>query len=156
MKLELTDRVEDIFYITSHPDLIEDISDDISASITLDEYKEAIEGTLKDYIHIKVLDDNGDIAGLFNCHDEDGNLEVHINMLKKYRGMFAVEAVNKFKELIFNETKYTKLVTKIPSKFLNVLKFTSKIGGKLEYMIPSSHVVGGKKYDLYCFSLSNE
>lgn len=156
MKLEITDNVDDIFYVTTHQDLIGDISDDVSSSLTLDEYKKAIESTLKDYIHIKVLDDNGEIAGLFNCHDENGNLEVHINMLKKYRGIFALEAVGRFKELIFNKTNYTKLVTKIPSKFLNVFKFTSKIGGQLEYMIPEAHIVGGKKYDLYYFSLSKE
>lgn len=156
MKLELTDNIDDIVYITTHPDLIKDIADDVSSALSIEQYREAVKATLNNYLHIKVMDDNGELAGLFNCHDEEGNLEVHINMLKKYRGEFAIEATNKFKDLVFNKTDYTKLVTKVPSKFLNVFKFTSKMGGKLEYMIPDSHSIDGKNYDLYCFSLSKE
>lgn len=156
MKLELTDSPEDVFYITNHPDIADDIADDKAAALSDEEYKEVIVGMMPNYLHIKVLDDDGNLAGMFGCHDEVGSLEVHINMLKKYRGQFAVDAALAMKDLIFQKTKYTKIITKVPSKFFNVFKFVSNVGCKLEYMLEEAHIKGGQKYDVYCFSLDKE
>lgn len=156
MRLELTDNIDDVFYITTHPDLIEDISDKNSSELSLEDYKKAIEYTMKDYLHIKVVDDSDNIAGLFNCHDDNGDLEVHINMLKKYRKDFAVLAAKSFIELVFNETGYNKIVAKVPSKFLNVFKFVSNLGFKLDHMVEKDYKAEDDMYDIYCFSLSKE
>jgi len=158
MRLELTDDMQLIADIMQHPDLYERISDDSCKGLTGMELVNYLESKQEETLYLKVVADDEKVAGFFvaNQDEDDDTLEVHISMLKPYRGKFAIEAALKAKELLFSKTHYTRLTTRVPSLYLPVLQFVSKIGYTLDYVIEDEFMKNNKQYDMYCLSMRKE
>lgn len=155
MKIVLTENMEEIAELMQHPDLYDRITDDSCKNLWGEELVSYLESKKQDTMYLKIVDDLGINAGFFvaNPEEEDTALEVHISMLKKYRGRFAIDAALAVKELLFSKTHYKKLTTRVPSKYLTVIQFVSKIGYTLDYVIENDFIKDNKEYDMYCFSM---
>lgn len=155
MKIEITEDMRCIAALMEHPDLYDRITDDSCKDLKGDVLVKYLEGKQHALIYLKVLNDAGEPVGFFvgNPDECPDTLEVHISMLKPYRGQFAIDAALKVKELLFTKTHYTRLTTRVPSKYLTVLQFVCKIGYTLDYMIEGAFMKDNKQYDMYCLSM---
>lgn len=148
--INLTQDPEVVNSILNHPDIVNITPDNGLVS------KEDIADTMDSFLYFKVEKDK-ELAGLFAFNEiDDKSLEIHINMLKPYRGLFAKMVAEEVISNIFRKTQYNKLVAKIPTKYPNVLKFASLMGFKMEYMLEEEYIKDGTAYDVVQLILKKE
>ena len=155
MRIESTKDTKLIARLIMHPDLFGRITDDSTSKWTRDDIITHLNNKLDRTIFLLIKDNNGIVRGFFECEEqEDGSFDMHPNMLRIGRGAFAVWAAKKVMRIIFNATKTHMLRGRIPSKYLDVLKFTSLLGFKLDYMVEKEYVKDGIEYDMYYLTMS--
>lgn len=88
------------------------------------------------------------VAGIIHFTPVDEYVyEAHMNMLPKYRGVFAKEAGLKCVDILKNIVEVHALEAIVPDCYLNVQKFTEEFGLKPIKKIPSSWLKDSKWYD---------
>jgi hypothetical protein len=155
MYIETTSDCKLIASLMMHPDLFDRITDDEGANMTITEIVKFLSDKLDRTLFLLIKDDVGTIRGFFECGEqEDGSFELHPNMLKIGRGAFAIWAAKRVIKSLFTKTKTPALRGRIPSKYLDVLLFTSALGFKLDYMVEKEYVKDGLEYDMYYMTMS--
>jgi hypothetical protein len=153
MRIEVTDDLELIASLMEHPDLYNRITDDHSYGLRGEKLIQHLEDNKRHTLYLKVSHEN-EVVGFFECSEiEDGSLDMHPNMLKKARGPLALKAGEMVRDMLFKYTSYSRLVAKVPSKYLEVLKYATKIGFKLDHMVEKAFIKNNVEYDMYYLSL---
>jgi hypothetical protein len=80
------------------------------------------------------------VSGTIGC--------IHINTLRDGRGDTAIEAALDGMQWIKENTHYTYVVAYIPTKYMNVIRFSEKVGFMKNLFIPNSYVKDGVMYDM--------
>lgn len=78
----------------------------------------------------------------------------HINMLPQYRGEYALEASQLAINYMLENTPCRKFVTTIPLYYKNAIRFTQKLGFKLEGRLKNAYLKNGQLDDLIIMGLS--
>jgi len=153
MRIEVTRDLDLIATLMEHPDLYNRITDDHSYGLRGQELLDHLESRKDWSLYLKVTHEQ-EVVGFFECVEiEDGSLDMHPNFLKKSRGKLALQPGQMVRDMIFEHTQYSRLVAKVPSKYLDVLKYATKIGFKLDHMVEKAFIKNGIEYDMYYLSL---
>jgi hypothetical protein len=155
MKIELTRDTKLIARIMQHPDLFDRITDDAGTSLYGDKLLEHLNKKKNATIYFKVTSSGDNVVGVIECNEVDREtLDFHPNFLKKGRGKYAWWAVKKVIRILFSSGACTRLVCRIPSKYLDVLEVASKMGFKLDYMVEKEYIKNGVEYDMYYMTMN--
>jgi len=88
-------------------------------------------------------------------HSTGGTVGVaHIHTVRPYRGEVAAKACVCAFDWLKEHTNYTDLVTYVPTKYLNVVRFCESIGAKTKFTIPSCYPKDGEVFDIVVFHRS--
>jgi len=125
-----------IMDIMTHPDIYPYISDDGSPS------QEDFSPIQSDDIYYLICE-----AGLFMYHPHNCiTVEVHSCVLPEYRGK-SVAYAKASVEWMFENTKYRKVITQVPSYNKRALVYAQKAGLEIEGTNRMSFMKNGKIYD---------
>ena len=150
MIIEPTKNTKLIASLMMHSDLFERITDDTSSAMTKEDIIAHLDDKLDRTIFLTAMDNDRIVRGFFECEEqEDSSFDTHPNMLKIGRGPFAFQAAMEVIMMLFTYTNAKILRCRVPSKYLDVLRFASSLGFKLDYMVEKEYVKHGEEYDMY-------
>lgn len=108
--------------------------------------------------HLKAISDKDEYVGLVFLHSINlSTIEVHINIIKRYRNDYAYvvgkEIIKLFTEL---PDRINKMICHIPVCYPDVYNFTIKFGFKAEGIRRESTYKSGSFIDEYCLGITKK
>jgi len=134
--------------IIKHPVIAETFVDDTPFNIN--EY----EPNISEHLYLLIYKNNT-VIGVMICTEINLiTLTLHIQILPEHRGKTAFKGAMKCLEWIWSKTRFLKVVAIIPTKYPNVINFTSKCGLEVEGISKDSFQKNNIIYDQVYMGLS--
>lgn len=99
------------------------------------------------------VSDDGEPVALYNLRQVNGvTLDIHPNVLPEYRAK-RNDTMKSVLDWVWNETPAMKVVGFVPTVYRNVRRFGIECGFRIEGLMKSSQMKGGKLLDMWVMGI---